>query len=61
MTVISGSIYTCFFRQMKLERSRKKLFGSCKSPMLCLGVLETNLELKRRCLRRRELGDPAPQ
>ena len=43
VTVIGGSIYSRF---NKLERSRKKLFGPCKSPLPCLGVLKANLVLK---------------
>ena len=46
VTVIGGSIYSRFFGQNKLERTRKKLFGPCKSPLSCLGVLKENLVLK---------------
>ena len=46
VTVIGGSIYSRFFGQNKLERSRKKLFSPCKSPLSCLGVLKANLVLK---------------
>ena len=42
VTVIGGSIYSRFFRQNKLERSRKKLFGIrsvCLSAPKKVGVI----------------------
>ena len=44
VTIIGGSVYSCFFSNVTLEKSCRKLHGPCKSLFHCSRVMKAKLQ-----------------